>query len=218
MIILSYSIALLTALNAQPQISQRCFSSTLVSPVPFTGTVLKCVGWAVMDGPVTINVTQCRVGGCVTSTAQWRVPKTNVAVWCSWNRASRYISIVKPTRCTIFKFIECHSTCFGRSFCPSSEVQDCTYSIRYMSYRLVDCMLYVQSWTPDDGWKDHLKHVEWYWINLKIVHLVGFTIEMLQFYCKHHWAAKHTAYCSNWYNLKHKIHTTSWGGREELMK
>jgi len=45
-----------------------------------------------------------------------------------------------------------------------SGVQDCTYSIRYMSYRLVDCllagsqltcmtylMLYVQSWTPDDG-------------------------------------------------------------------
>jgi hypothetical protein len=23
-------------------------------------------------------------------------------------------------------------------------------------------LLYVQSWTPDDGWKDHLKHVECY--------------------------------------------------------
>jgi hypothetical protein len=64
-------------------------------------------------------------------------------------------------------------------FCPSSGVQDCTYSIRYMSYRLVDCllagtvptskqsmnlydiclMLYVQIWTRDDGRKDHPKHV-----------------------------------------------------------
>jgi len=51
------------------------------------------------------------------------------------------ISIVKPTRSTIFEFIEYHSTCFGRSFRPSSGVQDCTHSIRYMSYRLVDCML-----------------------------------------------------------------------------
>ena len=34
-------------------------------------------------------------------------------------------SIAKPTRCTIFEFIEYHSTCFGRSFRPSSGVQDC---------------------------------------------------------------------------------------------
>ena len=32
------------------------------------------------------------------------------------------ISIVKPTRCTIFEFIEYHSTCFGLSFRPSSGV------------------------------------------------------------------------------------------------
>ena len=51
-----------------------------------------------------------------------------------------FISIVKPTRCTIFEFIEYHSTCFGRSFRPSSGVQDWTYSVRYMSYRLVDCL------------------------------------------------------------------------------
>jgi len=24
-------------------------------------------------------------------------------------------------------------------------------------------MLYVQSWTPDDGWKDRPRHVEWYY-------------------------------------------------------
>jgi len=177
-------------------------------------------------------------------------------VWRSWDRASWYISIVKPTRCTIFEFTEYHSTCFGLSFRPSSGVQDCTHSIRYtcMSYRLVDCllagtrwncsfiscrlassqltcmaykytwccvyslellmmdgktarnmwsdiasghdmelqfhlvpaskqstnlydiylMLCVQSWTPDDGRKDRLKHVEWYSVNSKIAHLVVF--------------------------------------------
>jgi hypothetical protein len=39
-------------------------------------------------------------------------------------------------------------------------------------------MLCVQSWTPDDGCKDHPKHVEWYSANSKIVHLVGFSIEI----------------------------------------
>jgi hypothetical protein len=39
-------------------------------------------------------------------------------------------------------------------------------------------LMYVQSWTPDDRRKDRPKHVEWYSINPKIVHLVGFTIEM----------------------------------------
>jgi len=47
----------------------------------------------------------------------------------------------KTTRCTIFEFTEYHSTCFGRSFLPSSGVQDCIHSIRYMSYRFADCML-----------------------------------------------------------------------------
>jgi hypothetical protein len=51
------------------------------------------------------------------------------------------ISIVKPTRCTVFEFIEYHSTCFGRSFRPSSGVQDCAHSIRHMSYRLDVCLL-----------------------------------------------------------------------------
>ena len=97
-----------------------------------------------------------------------------------------------------------HSTCFCRSFHPSSGVQDCTYSFRYMSYSFVGCLqadtrwtsmefhlvpaciqatnlydiylkLYVQSWTPDDGRKDRTKHVEWSSINLKVVHLVGLT-------------------------------------------
>jgi len=38
--------------------------------------------------------------------------------------------------------------------------------------------LYVQFWTPDDGRKDRPKHVEWYSVKSKIVHLIGFTIEI----------------------------------------
>ena len=76
---------------------------------------------------------------------------------------------------------------FRRSFRPSSGVQERTYSIGYMSYRFVDCMLvsgcplacsqrtcmiydvmlYVRSWTPDDGRKDRPKHAECYSINSK---------------------------------------------------
>jgi len=90
----------------------------------------------------------------------------------TYSQKETIISIVKPTSCTIFEFIEYHSTCFGRSFRPSSGVQDCTHSIRYMSYRLADCLLAgiqrtcmtytwcsVRSWTPDDGRKDRPKHV-----------------------------------------------------------
>ena len=56
------------------------------------------------------------------------------------------ISIVKPTRCTVFKFTEYHSTCFGRSFRPSPRVPDCAHSIRFMSYRLVDFLLAGTRW------------------------------------------------------------------------
>ena len=66
-----------------------------------------------------------------------------------------------------------------------------------MSYQVADCLLAgvpaskqstnpydiylilcVQSWTPDDGRKDRPKHVVWHSINSKIVHLVGFSIEI----------------------------------------
>ena len=61
-------------------------------------------------------------------------------------------------------FLEWHSTCFGRSFRPSSAVEDCTYnnskqtavSVWHMSFALCT----VQSWTPDDGRKDRPKYVE----------------------------------------------------------
>jgi len=35
----------------------------------------------------------------------------------------------------IYFILEWHSTCFGRSFRPSSGVQDCTYSNRHLSNR-----------------------------------------------------------------------------------
>ena len=42
--------------------------------------------------------------------------------WHSADRASWYIVIIKPTRCTNFwnLFLELNSTCFGQDFCPSS--------------------------------------------------------------------------------------------------
>jgi len=40
----------------------------------------------------------------------------------------------------IYLILQWHSTCFGRSFCPSSGVQDCTYSKRHMSNRYC-CLL-----------------------------------------------------------------------------
>ena len=92
----------------------------------------------------------------------------------------------------IYFILEWHSMCSGRSFRPSSGVQDCTYSDRHLSNRyccllasgyeelssplasrqqyLFDiCLsLYVQSWTPDDGWTDCLLAVctvlnSWRW-------------------------------------------------------
>jgi hypothetical protein len=46
-------------------------------------------------------------------------------------------------------------------------------------------MLCVQSWTPDGGRKDRPKHIQWYSINSKIVHLVGFTIEIYHYVRSH---------------------------------
>ena len=53
------------------------------------------------------------------------------------------IPIVKPTRCTSVSnlfILERRTTCFGRSFHPSSGVQDCTYSNRHLSNRYC-CLL-----------------------------------------------------------------------------
>ena len=40
-------------------------------------------------------------------------------------------------------------------------------------------LLYVKSWTPDDGWKDRPKHVKLFQNKFEtLVRLVGFTIEI----------------------------------------
>ena len=89
---------------------------------------------------------------------------------------------------------------FWTVFRSSSGVQDCTYSKRHLSnryccllaskhtavsvsrqqYLFDNCLLlYVQSWTPDDGRKYRPKHVECHSKLNKfdtLVHLVGFTI------------------------------------------
>jgi hypothetical protein len=44
---------------------------------------------------------------------------------------------------------------------PASKQSKNVYDIR------VYLNLYVQSWTPDDGWKEGPKHVEWYSVNSK---------------------------------------------------
>jgi len=79
-----------------------------------------------------------------------------------------------------FKFIEYHSM-FPAVFpsiirSPRLYIQSQVYVIQVrwllasgQSTNLYDIYLklYVQSRTPDDGRKDHLKHVEWYSINSK---------------------------------------------------
>ena len=62
------------------------------------------------------------------------------------------ISIVKQTRCTRVSNL-CYfgndtlRTCFGRSFRPSSGVQDCTYSNRHLS----NCFMYDLEFLMMDG-------------------------------------------------------------------
>ena len=56
---------------------------------------------------------------------------------CLWN-SPRFILTVKPTRCTNVSnlfILEWHSTCFGRSFRPSSGVQGCAYGNRHVPNR-----------------------------------------------------------------------------------
>jgi len=58
------------------------------------------------------------------------------------NEYFRYIYVVKPMKFISFTnlfILNWQSTCFGRSFRPSSGVQDCTYSFSYKSNRLLAC-------------------------------------------------------------------------------
>ena len=114
-------------------------------------------------------------------------------------------SYKKPTRCTNFSnlFLKQNSTCFGQVLCPSSGVQPCTHSNRYMSYRFclllasgiiliplasrqhnlydIYVLLCVQCQTPDDGQRNSPEHLQFCSKNKieKLVHLFGFIIRML---------------------------------------
>jgi len=49
-------------------------------------------------------------------------------------------------------------TCFRWFFRPSSGAQNCAHSVMYWSDKYLT--LCAQFWAPDDGWKNHLKHVQ----------------------------------------------------------
>jgi hypothetical protein len=99
------------------------------------------------------------------------------------------ISIVKPTRCTIFRvywiLIYIFQTVFSSIIrSPILYIQHHVYlyviqvtwlhasghvpaSMQSTNLYDIYMMLYVQPWTTDDGRKDRPKHVEWYSINSK---------------------------------------------------
>ena len=98
----------------------------------------------------------------------------------------------------IYFILEWHSTCFGRSFRPSSGVQDCTYSNRHLSNRYC-CLLaskepavsvwqmpvavctVLNSWRwterPSEtcrvSFQNKINFIHW-------LHLVGFTIQIIK--------------------------------------
>jgi hypothetical protein len=79
----------------------------------------------------------------------------HASAWQKKKKPYIFISIVKTNSCTasqIYFILEQHSTCFGRSFRQSSGVYDCTYSIRYKSYRFCDCFLADAVCTVLDSW------------------------------------------------------------------
>jgi len=102
---------------------------------------------------------------------------------CSWDRASWYISIAKPTRIAIFWVYWISLYMFRTVFpniirSPRLYTQRQVYVIQ-VSWLLasapvikqstnmydIHLTLCVQSWTPDDGRKDRPKHVEWFLIS-----------------------------------------------------
>jgi len=54
-------------------------------------------------------------------------------------------------------------------------------------------MLYVQSWTPDDGQKDRPKHAEWYSVNSKNCATVWFYCRNIS-WCTVPWTSKRSAF------------------------
>jgi len=81
-----------------------------------------------------------------------------------------YIHMVQPTRCAFYLklfILVKRSTCFGRSFRPSSGAQNFVYSNGICQTAAAVAaavwhipLLYTKFWAPDDGRKDRPKHVE----------------------------------------------------------
>jgi len=74
----------------------------------------------------------------VFSFSSWHQTILQICFEAGSTQTLSVISIVKPTRCTNVSnlfYLEQHSTCFRRSFRPSSGVQDCTYCNRHLSNR-----------------------------------------------------------------------------------
>jgi hypothetical protein len=82
-----------------------------------------------------------------------------VSIWRSYDRASSIYSFKynqqDATLCNILYSCQC-STRFRLFLRPSLGAQNCTHSIWYMS----SFMLRVQFWSPNDGRRNSLKHVE----------------------------------------------------------
>ena len=70
----------------------------------------------------------------------------------------RDISIVKPTNAPMYQiYFEMTLYMFRMVF--ASIIMSPRLYIQLQAF-VKQILLYVQSWTPDDGWKDRLKHVE----------------------------------------------------------
>jgi len=153
-----------------------------------------CVAWNLLWGPVF-----CRVIMMCFVSMFLKIPPHHLCA-TTYLQTIWMPSIVKPSRCTIFR-VSWISRYVFRTVFPSIirssrlytqhqvyviQVSGLLASGHEMKFHLVQStnlydiylMLYVQSWTPDDGRKDRPKHVEWYSVNSKIVHLAGFTVEI----------------------------------------
>jgi hypothetical protein len=106
-----------------------------------------------------------RTGRCVIVVNYHMNVRPIIRIWRSWDRASLYISVVKPTRCIILRVYWISLYMFRTVF--PSIIRSSRLYIQHQIYVIhgIYPILYVQSWTPDDGRKDRPKRVEWYSVN-----------------------------------------------------
>ena len=109
--------------------------------------------------------------------------KTADAIWGFYSQTN-YMRNFRVYWVSLYMFRKVFSSII-RSSRLYTQYQVCVIQVSWLlaskqSTNLYDIylMLCVQPWTPDNGREDRPKLVEWYSINSKIVHLVGFTIEI----------------------------------------